>query len=536
MLSKLSKIYHTIRYLKPIQVYYQVWYRLRKKLFGNPNPKKNYKTAKSIHWQNVVFNNTCYLQNNSFSFLNIEHNFKTKIDWNYSQYGKLWTYNLNYFEFLHQHEINVEDALFLIKNYIENEANLKDGKEPYTISLRGINWIKFLSLNHIKDQQINQTLYKHYQILLKNLEYHLLGNHLLENGFSLLFGAYYFQDEKLYKTAKKIITAELNEEILNDGAHFEGSPMYHQIILHRLLDAIQLINKNQWKNDSLFGVMVNKAQLMLGWLQNITFNNGNIPMFNDCAYGIAPTSKALFNYAKQLGIETQNYPLSDSGYRKIIKHNFELCLDVAGIQPSYQPSHNHADTFNFELYYNNQPIVVDLGTSTYQKNKLRHLERSTKSHNTVTINNENSSHVWAGFRVAQRAKVNILKDDNFIIEAAHNGYLKKYNTLHKRQFNFLNEHLIIEDNVGDNTATARFHLHPSIKNIQLKANTVQLINKGIAFEFKGKSLAISIKDYDFCQGFNKTTKAKCIEVSFQERLVTSILKNRSEENEVVNYI
>ena len=40
---------------------------------------------------------------------------------------------------------------------------------------------------------INQTLYNHYQLLLNNLEYHLLGNHLLENAFSLLFGAYYFQ-------------------------------------------------------------------------------------------------------------------------------------------------------------------------------------------------------------------------------------------------------------------------------------------------------------------------------------------------------
>ena len=34
--------------------------------------------------------------------------------------------------------------------------------------------------------------------LLKNIEYHLLGNHLLENAFSLLFGAYYFQDHIAY--------------------------------------------------------------------------------------------------------------------------------------------------------------------------------------------------------------------------------------------------------------------------------------------------------------------------------------------------
>ena len=83
-------------------------------------------------------------------------------------------------------------------------------------------------------------------ILLDNLEYHLLGNHLLENGFSLLFGAYYFQDENLYKKAKEILEKELNEQILDDGAHFELSPMYHQLMLFRVLDCINLVKHNQW--------------------------------------------------------------------------------------------------------------------------------------------------------------------------------------------------------------------------------------------------------------------------------------------------
>ena len=72
----------------------------------------------------------------------------------------------------------------------------------------------------------------------------MLGNHLLENAFSLLFGAYYFQDEKLYTKSYDLLISELNEQVLKDGAHFELSPMYHQIILSRLLDSIQLIKLN----------------------------------------------------------------------------------------------------------------------------------------------------------------------------------------------------------------------------------------------------------------------------------------------------
>ena len=40
-------------------------------------------------------------------------------------------------------------------------------------------------------------------------------------------------------------------------------------------------------------------------------------MVNDATFNIAPNSKKLFTYAKHLGINSQNIPLSDSGYRKI---------------------------------------------------------------------------------------------------------------------------------------------------------------------------------------------------------------------------
>ena len=33
-----------------------------------------------------------------------------------------------------------------------------------------------------------------------------------------------------YKKSKLLILEQLNEQILNDGAHFELSPMYHKII------------------------------------------------------------------------------------------------------------------------------------------------------------------------------------------------------------------------------------------------------------------------------------------------------------------
>ena len=250
---KIKLLINTIVHLKPIQVYYRIYYFIRNRLIGYEVKKKTYSNLNSITWvSKLSYKNSYFKKENTFTFLNISNSFSGKIDWNLNKYGKLWTYNLNYFDFLNQENISKEAGILLIKDYVNNNSFLKDGKEPYPISLRGINWVKFLSLNQIKDEFINNTLYHHYCILLKNLEYQLLGNHLLENAFSLLFGAYYFQDEILYIKSKKLLIRELNEQILRDGGHYELSPMYHQLIFTRLLDCIQLIQLNtNWKQDNL---------------------------------------------------------------------------------------------------------------------------------------------------------------------------------------------------------------------------------------------------------------------------------------------
>ena len=146
-------------------------------------------------------------------------------------------------------------------------------------------------------------------------------------------------------------------------------------------------------------------------------------MINDATFNIAPSTRELFNYAKQLGINTQDIPLSDSGYRKINYDNYELLIDVGNVGPHYQPGHAHSDTFNFELIKEGKPIIVDAGTSTYEKNSRRQEERSTSSHNTVKIGDKEQTQVWGGFRVAKRAKITHLVEKPNLIEASHDGYL-----------------------------------------------------------------------------------------------------------------
>ena len=476
-----------------------------------------------MHWNDTLLNPNSFIEKTKFNFLNIEKDFNQEIDWNCKELGMLWAFNINYFDFLNQQTIDVKDGIRLIKDYISKDSLLKVGKASYPISLRGINWVKFLAKNKISDHKIDQALYNHYQILLCNPEYHLLGNHLLENGFSFLFGAYYFKDELMYKQALIILKTELIEQTLKDGGHFELSPMYHQTILFRVLDCIQLLKLNLWKNDDLLSFLESIASRMASWLKEVTFDNGDIPMVNDSSFGIAPSTEELLYYGERLRIQPKDTKLSDSGYRMFKNKKFELFVDIGHVGASYQPAHAHSDTFNFILYVDKQPVVVDTGVSTYEKNALRQSERSTSSHNTVKIGNTEQTQVWGGFRVAKRAKIISLSEEDGL-EATHNGY-KNLGVEHTRKFDMHTNTIFIKDSFSKKTKEqqiAYFHLHPTINDISIEDSRVCIGDKKIELNFTGGNVLVERVNYRFAAGFNKTQEGIKLKVLFQSTLETTI--------------
>lgn len=463
--------------------------------------------------------NRSFLGNDSFRFLNLEQAFGTGINWNFSEHGKLWTYNLNYFEFLLQPDMTGPQGIRLIQDFICQSSALRDGAEPFPISLRVINWVKFVSYYRIRNRSIDQSLYLQLRRLSQRPEYHLLGNHLLENGFSLLFGAFYFRHQKWYRQAASILERELQEQVLPDGGHFELSPMYHQLMLFRVLDAINLIRHTpEFGHDHLLELLEKKASLMLGWLQNISFADGSVPRLNDTAPGIAPDTTELLAYARRLALEPAPNNLRESGYRKHTTTHYELLMDVGAIGPDYIPGHAHSDTFHFVLYHRDQPLLVDTGISTYEKNKRRQWERSTAAHNTVMVRNSEQSEIWGGFRVARRAKVIRLETSDSSLSATHDGY-RSLGIMHTRTFELATTTILIKDEVSDTAPCRAFlHFHPDIAVDSDNSSVFGDFGK-IQFE---NAHRIYIATYDYCTGFNQTRKASKITIEFDTYLITKI--------------
>ncbi|WP_441000667.1 heparinase II/III domain-containing protein [Fodinibius sp. SL11] len=549
MLKKLGLYYRTIKHLKPIQIRYRHWYIFRDKfrnLTGHTYPLSIPKKGNNLELeQGIQLQISSFKPPKVFTFLNQSYSFEGAIGWNFSKYGKLWAYNLNYFDYLHQPNITKEEGLELVRRFLEQVDNNREGLEPYPISLRGINWIKFLSKYNIKDKQIDASLYAQYQMLLDNLEYHLLGNHLLENGCSLLFGAYYFQDKELYNKAEQILVDHLQEQVLEDGGHFERSTMYHCILLERLMDCYNLVVSNDWRDDTGLGKKLkNKIELMLGWLEQMTvdrrqetedseesFVNGplssvkELPLLNDGAKGIGPSPEELFEYANRLEITAKPVELSESGYRKFKTENFELICDVGEIGPDYQPGHAHSDTFSFALYMDGKPVIIDPGISTYKDNDRRQLERSTAFHNTVQFEDKEQSEVWSAFRVGRRARVDVKAEDNRELVAVHDGY-RPWKITHERKWLVKEDYIYIEDRlIGIEDATGKFyiHFHPSLLGeVSVADSCVKVGVINIEFESADK---IKKYSYDCPNGYNQYIMAPKIEVQFVSELESRISLN-----------
>lgn len=524
-MSKLGLYFNTIKYLKAKQILFQCLYRTRRILRTALKCKHSfdyYKEGRNITLTEYIAKyESC--SGDKLTFLNVSKTFDGR--WEYKELGPLWTFNVNYMEYLLQPSMTLREGLQWINRFIDAQESNTIGLSQYCISLRAVNWIKFITANRdnisIEDfRRIDCSLYSQYKILLGGLEYNLAGNHLIENLFSLLWGAFYFGDDNMYNRCAEELLEQIEEQILADGANYEQSPMYHCIILDRLLDAVNLLKNNKLfeGQDELCVTLAKKATAMLGWLSAIVYSDGSFPHFNDSADGIAPTPNQLFDYADRLGIEYKKGCSNVSGYYCVDNKNYELRMDVGGIAASYIPGHSHADTFNFEVRIGGLPFIVDTGISTYQWCARRQYERSSAAHNTVVVANCDSSRVWGAFRCAQRANVfDVVCSDDWI-KATHDGYAR-VGTLHSRRFHWENERVIIEDTLT-NGAEGKFYLHiaPGISATLCEGRVVT----SLADIFFEGATDISIGSCKVSSEYNNLKEATVVIVSFKGSLTTHI--------------
>ncbi|MDI1264402.1 MAG: alginate lyase family protein [bacterium] len=426
-----------------------------------------------------------------FQFIGEVAELKTAKDWNSAALPKLWLYNLHYFDDLRAMECSARSSWHrdLIGRWIaENPPLAGNGWEPYPVSLRVANWIAWALAGNELDVAMRDSLAAQARVLDATLEFHLRGNHLLANAKALVFAGCYFsgpEAEAWLRTGLDLLHAEWREQILDDGAHFELSPMYHAVILEDVLDLVQLsrIFPAQLAAVAESRAWRTLALRMLEWLAGMSHADGEISFFNDAAFGISRTYGELAAYAVLLGIAPKAKPdpscrFASSGYVRLVQGPFQVIFDMAEIGPSYLPGHGHADVLSLEVSFAGRRLVTNGGTSSYANGAVREEERSTAAHATVEIDGQNSSEVWASFRVGRRARpfdVTVAETpEGQSAAASHDGYRwLSGKPVHRREVILSPSGLRIHDRItgeGTHTVIGRFPLHPAVSEIERESN------------------------------------------------------------------
>ena len=528
------RLFHTVRHLKPAQVYGRIWFRFHRPR-PDTSPAPSARQA-SGPWRQPPFKASSFFLPDRFRFLNIERTVSRPTDWNHPEWEKLWLYNLHYFDDLNSADATEKEAAHsaLIRRWIDENPPAKgNGWEPYPTSLRIVNWIKWLMAGHQPAEGMVHSMAVQTRYLAGRLERHLLGNHLFANAKAMYFSGLFFKGseaEKWLNKGLRILKRELREQVLPDGGHFERSPMYHAIIFEDLLDIINLSEAFAlgWRHGSseLVSECRQKAGSMIGWLKTVSHPDGNMVLFNDAAFGIAASLDQLIDYGARLGVVTDAAvgaldDLNPSGYIRLEKGPAVAFLDVAPIGPDYLPGHAHADTLTFELSLFGRRLIVDSGTSVYGDGPERQRQRSTAAHNTVEIDGENSSEVWGGFRVARRGRPKdlLIREENgeIRIGCAHDGYRRlPGKPVHRRQWRLTLRSLTIEDTIAGkfDNAVARLHFHPAV-SLEGTGNGIIYLPDGNTCRWRViGGTETRIVDTTYHPEFGLSLANQCLEIAF----------------------
>ncbi|MFP8835073.1 heparinase II/III family protein [Hydrogenophaga sp. XSHU_21] len=411
-------------------------------------------------------------------FLNVQRRVTFPTGWNEPVVDKLWLYNLHYFEGLLAPDDGAQALTrrAWVQRWIhDNPPGQGNGWEPYPLSLRITNWIKWMLGGEPPTPEVLHSLAVQTRYLSKRLEYHLMGNHLFENAKALIVAGCFFAGDEAdhwYSTGRRIMEAQLQEQLLEDGGHFERSPMYQALLLEGLLD---LHNLHMTAGVAGSSPWASPAAKMLEWLRRLCHPDGEIAFFNDAAFGVAPSLDELHAYAMRLGLDKASPEAAEpswlgaSGYARLEVGGTVVLADVAPVGPDYLPGHAHADSLSFECSIQGQRVLVNGGTSTYTLGAERQRQRGTASHNTVCIDGEDSSEVWAGFRVARRAYtqvVNFTAGPEVTLDAFHDGYARlPGKPVHRRRWVLRPGMLEVIDQVqsqGSHRIDVHFHVHPDV--------------------------------------------------------------------------
>jgi len=302
----------------------------------------------------------------------------------------------------------------------------------------------------------------------RNLSYYFSPNtHLLGEALALyvcgLALPFLRASTRRVEIGRRILIDEIGRQIAKDGSHRERSSHYHRYTLDFYAIALAIAEIAGDRAADPFRDAVERLSTAAAALAD---DGGRVPHFGDEDGGAAmpicwrapddvrgslavadvlldrgtadaqeealwllshPIFEARARRRIDGGVAVRSIALSEMGYFVSRSPGGVHVVMHAGPHGYMRGGHAHADALSITASLRDMPLLIDAGTGVYTADpKLREQFRSTKSHNTVTLDGRNQSHSDGPFHWKQRAVTSAMvwhAGDGFdYFEAAHDGY------------------------------------------------------------------------------------------------------------------
>ena len=411
----------------------------------------------------------------------VEHGLCGPIDWRPAGSTALERFQLHYMEYLEA--VDEPNFARLCLDWIESNPRNARGAwrtswASYVLSIRTVVWMQeFVRRGNALAPRVRERMFaslvEQLFHLEQNLELDLGGNHLIKNYKALLWGASFFEGPAARRwlvTAARGLAQEMREQVLADGTHFERSPSYHAQVFADLVECAHVAPR------TLRAQIEAALDPMAQALVDLTHPDGTPCLFNDGGLTAAySTDECLAAWRKVTGaprkLPRTVFALEEAGYFGLRTAGSYIVADCGAIAPQHLPAHGHGDVFSFEWSVEGERFVVDAGVYEYEPGDLRDEARSTRAHNTLTLDHHSQAEFWSSFRVGRRPQVTLERFEShalgFVLQGSHDGYAHLRGApIHRRRIVASGDSLAIQDDVvggKGQVVRTRLLLHPEVR-------------------------------------------------------------------------
>ena len=390
----------------------------------------------------------------------------------------------------------------VVSNWIKNNHRFNSSWDFDLTAKRIISWLSCHNLtfdesDHDYRNNFNKIILKQTNHLISEINRSKLIDDKLIGCASIILVGLCYNNEKNYLNFGLNLLKKISKIVL-DNYGFPKSRSIKQLVFY--LKYFILIR--EWFKESQVNIPehIDETIFYLGQGYAFFWNSSSDFLFN--GNNISDNSN-FDNYLKRLGYKFKNENQEFGEY--IIFKNKKICLAMdVGSSPSFNYSRDYqSGALSFEVISNGKKLITNCGY--YKKKKLNHLSKSSAAQNTLVIDDNSSckfTKVGDFFLVKNGLKVirkNFSFEKNFWnISASHDGYLKKYGSIHEREIEFYPEQmkfvgfdkLLKKNNSKDIKFDIRFHLEPSSKVMKTQDN------KSILIELEDEGWKFSCENYD----------------------------------------